>query len=334
MTIHSLLGELDAAVVTGTRALDIAERLEDLKLRIPTTSYLEQAHYYRGEYERVIELALHALAILPADLVYERFGMVAPASVYGRAWLIMSLAELGRFDEAIEHAVEAIRLAEATQQAYNIGLAQRAAGTLHLLKGDWEKVRTLLEHGIAVLRAGNVALSLASTLASSAWALAQLGETGEALSRLREAEQAAERLAAMGRIQFRGWDFHALARAYLLLDRLDEARRLGERAVELIAAQPGAAAHALHLLGDIATHPDRFDAEGGEAQYRKAMKLAEMRGMRPLVAHCQLGLGKIYRRTAKHQEAQEFFATVTAMYREMDMEFWVKRGEVETAAPA
>ncbi len=48
---------------------------------------------------------------------------------------------------------------------------------------------------------------------------------------------------------------------------------------------------ALHLLGDIATHADRFDAESGELDYRAALALAEPRGMRPLVAHCHLGLG-------------------------------------------
>jgi len=297
MTIHGLLGDLDEAVETGMRALDIAKRLDDVKLRIPVTSYLEQAHYYRGEYNRVVELAVDTLAMLPADWVYEHFGMIAPASVYARSWLVMSLAELGLFDEAIEHAAEAIRIAEVTQQAYTIGLAHRAAGTLYLLKGDWMKARSLLEHGVTVLRSGSVALSLGPALASSAWALAQLGETGEALSPLREGEQVAERLAAMGRLQLRGWDFHALARACLILGRLDEAKSLGERAVRLISSQPGAAAHALHLLGDTATHPDQFDAEGGEAQYRKALTLAKKHGMRPLIAHCHLGLGNIYRKT-------------------------------------
>lgn len=334
MTIHSLLGDLDEAIVTGTRALDIAEHLDDLKLRIPIISYLEQAHYYRGEYERVVELATDALAVLPADWIYEHFGMIAPASVYSRSWLVMSLAELGRFEEAIERAAEAIRISEATQQAYTIGLAQRAAGTLHLLRGDWAMARSLLEQGVAVLRSGNVALSLGPALASSAWALAQLGETGEAVSPLREGEQAAERLAVMGRLQLRGWDFHALARACLLLGRLDEAQSLGERAVELVSSQPGAAAHALHLLGDIMTHPDRFDAECAEAQYRGALTIAEERGMRPLVAHCHLGLGKIYRRKGKHLEAEEFFTTATAMYRDMDMAFWVKRAEGDRATQA
>jgi len=224
MTLHTLLGELEEAVATGTRALEMAERLGDLRLRILTTSYLEQAQYYRGEYERVVDLATDTLAVLPADWVYEHFGMVAPASVYARSWLVISLAELGRFGEAAEQAAEGIRLAEQTHHAYTIGLAHRAGGTLYLIEGDWAKARSLLEHGITVLRAGNVSLSIPPTVAGSAWALAQLGEASEALNRLREAEHAVAGHATAG--MRRAWDDHMLGRTYLLLGRLDEARNL------------------------------------------------------------------------------------------------------------
>jgi tetratricopeptide (TPR) repeat protein len=332
MTLHTLLGEFDEALATGTRALEMAGHLGDLRLRIFTMSYLEQAQYYRGEYERVVELATGALAALPADWVYEHFGMVAPASVYARSWLVISLAELGRFGEAAAHAAEAIRIAEATQHAYTIGLAYRAAGTFHLLAGDWARARSRLEHGIAVLRTGNVSLSLLPTVAGASWALAQLGDASEALNRLREGEQAVAGHVAEG--MHRGWDNHMLGRACLLLGRLDEARHFGDRAVELLPSQPGAAAHALHLLGDIATHADRCDTESGEAHYRQALVLAEPRGMRPLVAYCHLGLGKLYRCTGRRQEAQEHLTTATALYRDMDMRFWLKQAEAELQALA
>jgi class 3 adenylate cyclase/tetratricopeptide (TPR) repeat protein len=332
MTLHTLLGELDEAVATGTRALEMAGRLGDLRLRIPTTSYLEQAQYYRGEYKRVVELATDALEALPADWVYEHFGMVAPASVYARSWLVISLAELGRFGEAAEHASEAIRLAEPTQHAYTIGLAHRAAGTLHLLEGDWATARSLLEHGVAVLRAGNVSLSLPPTVAGSAWALAQLGEASEALNRLREAEHAVAGHATAG--MRRAWDDHMLGRTYLLLGRLDEARELAGRAIELLPSQPGAAAHALHLLGDVTTHPERFDAESGETYYSKALALAEPRGMRPLAAHCHRGLGDLHRRLGKRQEAWEHLTVATTMYREMAMGFWLEQADAAMAALA
>ena len=51
--------------------------------------------------------------------------------------------------------------------------------------------------------------------------------------------------------------------------------------------------------------------------------------MRPLVAHCHLGLGKLYRRMGKRQEAQEHLTLVTTMYREMDMRFWLEQAEAE-----
>jgi hypothetical protein len=50
----------------------------------------------------------------------------------------------------------------------------------------------------------------------------------------------------------------ALALASLLLGRLDEARRLATRVVESSVSQPGALGEALQLLGDVASHPDRF----------------------------------------------------------------------------
>ena len=49
--------------------------------------------------------------------------------------------------------------------------------------------------------------------------------------------------------------------------------------------------------------------------------------MRPLVAHCHLGLGKLYRRTGDQAKAEEHLTTAKAMYREMDMGFWLEKAE-------
>jgi predicted protein tyrosine phosphatase len=86
-------------------------------------------------------------------------------------------------------------------------------------------------------------------------------------------------------------------------------------------------AHAQHLLGDIATHSDRFDAARGEAHYRDALALAEPRGMRPLVTHCHLGLARLPNRTGQRRQAEEHLAFATPMYREMDMRSWVEQAE-------
>jgi tetratricopeptide (TPR) repeat protein len=169
-------------------------------------------------------------------------------------------------------------------------------------------------------------------VASWVWALAQVGETSQALTRLRESEQLLEGHAARGIVATLAWAEISLGRASLLLGRLDEARRLGDRGVASSPRHPGFAAHALHLRGDIAAHLDRFEAERGEAHYRQALALATDLGMRPLVAHCHFGLGRLYRCTGERGQAQEHLTTATAMYRAMDMRFWLEKAEAMLAA--
>ena len=51
--------------------------------------------------------------------------------------------------------------------------------------------------------------------------------------------------------------------------------------------------------------------------------------MRPVIAHCHLGLGKLYRRTGKREQANEHLTTATAMSREMGMRFYLWQAEAE-----
>jgi tetratricopeptide (TPR) repeat protein len=321
---HSFLGEFDEALLTGTRALEIARRIGDLRTRILTTSNLEGLYYLRGEYARVVELATDNLGALPADWVDDYFGATL-TSVEDRRWLALSLAELGRSDDAADCATEALRLAQLSGHAYTVSTAYWGAGLLYLLKGDWTKARSLTEQAVAVARTGRLIVHLPLAVAFSAWALAQAGEATDALNRVPEAELLLENHATKGLVTDRGWE--ALGRTCLALGRLQEAQRLGERAVETLKSQPGFTARALHLLGDVASRADRFDAESVGAYYRQALALAEPRGMRPLVAHCHLGLGALYGRTGDGAKAHEHLTTAATMYREMDMRFWLEKAE-------
>jgi tetratricopeptide (TPR) repeat protein len=111
-----------------------------------------------------------------------------------------------------------------------------------------------------------------------------------------------------------------------LAGRIDEAASHAQEALALtrrLGARAGEA-DALCLAGAVAS---TGGAEDAERYYREALALAGELGMRPLVAHCHLGLGKLYRRTAKRDPAREHLTTATAMYREMDMRFWLEQAE-------
>jgi hypothetical protein len=51
--------------------------------------------------------------------------------------------------------------------------------------------------------------------------------------------------------------------------------------------------------------------------------------MRPVAAHCHLGLSKLYRRTGQREHAHEHVTTAVSMYREMDMQVWLEKAETE-----
>src|SRR4029077_13123460 len=112
-----------------------------------------------------------------------------------------------------------------TQHAFTLSLAYRAASTRNLREGQWTRARALIEHWNTVAEAGSIILHLPVTITSFAWVLAQLGETRAALDRVREGEELLGAQVANGVVQNVGAGYLALARACLLLGRLDEARR-------------------------------------------------------------------------------------------------------------
>jgi len=52
-------------------------------------------------------------------------------------------------------------------------------------------------------------------------------------------------------------------------------------------------------------------------------------GPQQISAHCHVGLGQLYGRTGKDEQAQEHLTTAATMYREMDMRFWLEQAEAE-----
>jgi tetratricopeptide (TPR) repeat protein len=330
VNFHDLVGEVDEAVAAGTRALTIAHRRGDLGLRLQATKHLAQVYKELGEHERVVDLVRANLAALPPEAVDERFGESAPVSVYDRVTLVISLAQLGRFAEATEPAEVALQLAERTGHAFTIGFAHWAAINLHAHQGDWARALSHAERGLAVLRAGNVDLNQGPQIAASAWILAQLGQTTDAARRIQEGEPYVARWAAgsPGAVRTFG-NRVTLGRACLLLERAEQARRLVEEVFEAAHRFRGSRAHALHLFGELAAHPRHFDAGQSARYYGEALALAEELKMRPLVAHCHLGLGKLFRRTDTQARAREHLATATMLYREMEMPFWLEQAAEE-----
>ena len=53
--------------------------------------------------------------------------------------------------------------------------------------------------------------------------------------------------------------------------------------------------------------------------------------MRPLHAHCHLGLGTLYAKTGQQELARAELSTAIDLYRAMDMTFWLPQAEAVLA---
>jgi tetratricopeptide (TPR) repeat protein len=122
-----------------------------------------------------------------------------------------------------------------------------------------------------------------------------------------------------------------LSAVYLPAGRFDEAWQHAYQALDL-ARQHGARgneAFVLCQLSTVHTQAAPPDAEQAEAHYQQALMLAEELGMRALMAHCHLGLGKLYLKVGPLEQACSELSGALALFRSMDMTFWLPQAEAE-----
>jgi tetratricopeptide (TPR) repeat protein len=325
MVLQCLItGDYDEAVRSGQEALSIARTLGDRSIEVVATSYLGLTHAARGEFSAAAIL-LERNAALEGDLRYERFGTASIQSALSGANLADVLSQLGRFDEAIGHAEAAVQIAEAADHPSTRYVGLSNLGRAHLRRGDLPRATRVLEQDLDLCRTWQIVVGIPLVAATLGVAYALAGRADEALP-----------LVAGAIEEFRSRQFQpafiflllCAGTTYLSAGRIDEAAGHAREAQALTRRVRARAseAHALCLAGDVASAGGAEDAEG---HYREALALANELGMRPLVAHCHLGLGKLYVRTDKREQAQEHLATGTTLYREMGMTYWLEKAEAE-----
>jgi class 3 adenylate cyclase/tetratricopeptide (TPR) repeat protein len=321
----NVIGDLDRASVYFRQALDIAAELGDLGLEVFTKFHMGLAHQFKGDYRQAVKLFRENITVLAGDLLLERFGRHVAAGVLSHSWLARSLAELGEFPEAIRLAEGILRVAETTESPFAVAQACLSVGIVRAARGSAAEAIAPLERSLTLSELRELYGVSPVTAPYLAYAYAQSGRLDDGF-RLLERHAAPARIAGVQprRLTLLG-EIHRLA------GRTTEANRLAQQALAESRArrQRGEEARALRLLGEIAAGHDSPDAIVADAHYRQALAIAEELGMRPLIAHCCFGLGKLYRRTSEREQAQEHLTTATTMYRQMDMRFWLEKAAAE-----
>ena len=325
-----LASDMDCAIVSSQRALALAATLGHVGLQARAHLTLGQVYYDAGDYPRAVEHLGRNVATLQGDLLYERFDGIAIVAVTSRAWLSWCHAERGAFTEGLAMAEEGLRIAETVNHPFSLIEACRGVSFVLLRRGDVHRAIPVLERAIDLCQEWHLPLLLPLQTAALGLAYALEGRVAAGLALV---EQGVEQQAARGGSWRLALLVAWLSEASLLAGRLEEEYQHATQAVDLARQymRQGNQAWALWLLGEITARQASPEGEPAAGHYRQALALAEELGMRPLQAHCHLGLGALYRQMGCVEQARVALSTALDCYRAMEMTLWLPQTEAALA---
>jgi predicted ATPase len=320
----------DQAIAAGQRALELASATGDVMLQALAHYYLGTDYYEQGDYRRARDCLRRAVASLDRAQRHGLFGQFTLPAVGFRVYLVGCHIELGTFAEGRSLGEEGLQIAETAAHPMSRMGASRWLGLLALRQGDIQRALSLLERAMRICQE-------ADFTAFFPFVAAPLGEAYTLGRRVADAvlllTQAMDQSMETNMVGFQALCHLPLGEAHLAAGRLEEVHALAERALTLARehGERGNQAYALRLLGDVAIRRDSPEIEQAKTRYQQSLALANELGMRPLQAHCHRSLGKLYSQTGQREQARAEFSTAIAMYREMEMTFWLPEMEAALA---
>jgi tetratricopeptide (TPR) repeat protein len=256
------------------------------------------------------------------DRYGEEPGLVFPVYVSLSVWCSEAYATLGHFQQAFVSAREALRVATNIHHPTSLAGANRFLGYVHILHGEMETAVPFLERALTIASEHDLFLSTNLFTSSHAYALILLGERERGLECLARVLEKSTGVQNTPR-----WHHYATvtASAYLAAGCPEEAR--AEIRQGLAPATENAWGYRAPWLRLEAEVLAQGDPAGARERLEEALALAAELEMRPEVAHCHLGLGRLYRRVGDRARAEQHLTLAVTMYREMGMTFWLEQAE-------
>jgi tetratricopeptide (TPR) repeat protein len=178
--ILSNLGALAEAVEAGRSGHALAEELDDGACLVNAGFALGQAHWNRGDFAAAVEALSRTLAPVAGDARRRYAGTTGTASVLCLVSLSHSYCFMGRRDDALARAREALEIAEETGRPYDLSYTHAALGLAHLTSGDLVSAVQHLEEALRLCRAGEIRLLFPQTARYLGRAYALAGRLYEA----------------------------------------------------------------------------------------------------------------------------------------------------------
>jgi len=192
----------------------------------------------------------------------------------------------------------AIPLAEDSGQPFVLAAVYYSLSELYVRQGRISKAIPVLERAFALGLAKNLHVYVPGLQSLLGLVRCRTGLITDGIALLEESAREWQKVVS-GHGAF---VLSNLSEGYLLAGRAADAVHAATRALELARSrkEKGNEAWALHMLGEVSSHPDLPDFRVAETHYRQ---------------------------TSKQEQAREYLTTAKTTYRELDMQSWLEKAE-------
>lgn len=325
-----LRGEYEQALQVGTEAVRIGSQLADLSIQATANFHLGQTYFQLAAHDDAHRMHGNNVAMLAGDLAQQRLGMAGLPAVFSRGHLAWSLAELGRFPEALSACDEALQIAGIVKHGYSQAFAEYCGGVVYLRLGEPARAVARLEQGFALCKAMNFRLDIPFVSAFLGYAYALSGRCDDALVLLKQGVDSAASLKMMAN---RAWLLGLLSEGRLIAGQTEAAVGAADEALEFARQYREAGWEAWALF-----HKGEAIGQRPEGTVEAAMLLDQARtrarefAMQPLVARCDLILARLYGGAGDRARSRQHADAARRAMREMGMQRWLQEAESELQA--
>ena len=322
---HWIKNEPLKGIEVAQKALTLSEKTGHFSSQVATLQYLGILCFTIGEFSRQVDYLQEVRRRLTGPAAFLLHGLSTFPGAFGRGLLALGMSELGNFDQIEELRKEAFEIAERAEDAFTLSATNAFLGLAYLRWGKLQSALPLLEKGYQMCLLSKIQFLHSFT----AGALSQAYLLTDEPSRAREVLKESTGPGILERGVWTVYPVAILADAYRAAGEAALALETAFRALALAdeGQARGFAAWAMWVTARIHSGANR--PEEAEKWYRRALERASALLMKPLVAHCHLGLGRLNGTVSGEVKTREHLAAAATMYREMDMGFWLKQAETE-----
>ena len=319
-SLHWIHGQHRKAIELGEKALTFAESAGHFSYKVSTMFHLGIYFFNIGDYPRQIEIHQKVRDQLTGEDVFKQHGLATLPSAFSRSMLVLSLAELGKFDNIEEVGQEAVEIAEQVRNVFTLTFVYNFLAMAHLRLGNFETALPLIEKGHELCRFTKMHSMYSYTVGSLGYAYLLANEPRRALTVLEEG-------AKEDNLQASFWPVHTLtvlADAYRAVGDISLATETVERALKLSDEREelGFGAWAMFVMAGI-KYASKQPTDANQ-WYRQALQQAFNLSMRPLMAHCHRGLANSYLHLGDKKEAKIENDAAHKIYSSLKMTFWLR----------